>query len=263
MHLGHRIREKGVTVKHKVRLATRAATAGLLLSLILAGVALAATITVDGIREAAWDAGGTQSDADEAGISNELDLKTVEWTNDTSNFYFLIETYAGTLWDRFGLSDPYVLLCINNDNNTSTGTAYPGICPDSGYDRYVAIMGGSSLAVNVYDENFDPIAATTSAANAGAVTEIGVDLASLGFGGANCGSAPTRVFMDGQTFDPDDNVQDEGDIPVTCSAPSAVTLSSMKAQSQVDGLVRGLWALAGLVGLGSMGMLAMGRRRFK
>ena len=34
-------------------------------------------------------------------------------------------------------------------------------------DRYVAIMGGSSPAVSVYDENFDPIAATTSAANAG------------------------------------------------------------------------------------------------
>jgi hypothetical protein len=250
---------------------TRAAVAGLVLTVVLAGVALAATITVDGTREAAWDSGGSQSDLNENGgpptgddITNDgVDIRTIEWTNDTANFYFLIDTYVDTTWDLLGPNDAYVWFCVNNDNQSGTGSTYPGVCLSDGYDRYILVQGGPSLTVSVFDENFAPVAASTNVSTTGTVTELSIDLASLGFSGSNCGSAPTGVYMDGRTSDPDDNVQDFGDIPVTCGTPSAVTLSSMEAESQVDGVVRNLWALAGLIGMGSMGMLALAKRRLK
>jgi hypothetical protein len=202
----------------------------LILLMAIVSTALAITITVDGSRESAWDGGGTQSDPNEAAVTNDgVDLVRVQWTNDTSNMYFLFETYAITNWNRTP-QRPYIWMCMNTDNNTSTGSTFPGVCPGSGYDRYVLIEGPTPLSVTVYDELFGVIGAATSVvATSGAITELSIDNASLGFTSTNCGLASSSVLMDGRTNDPDDNVRDTEDIPLTCGDPTAISMSSFYA----------------------------------
>jgi len=233
---------------------------GVLVLVVPPGVQ-AITIVVDGTRESAWDSGGSQGDGDEAGITNNgVDIETIEWTNDTSNFYFLVETYSNTDWSRVP-DAPYVWWCINNDDNIGTGTSFSGVCLGSGYDRYIKIAGPTPLTVAVYDSGFNIIAATTSVATSGAITEMSVDNASLGFISGNCGSAPTGVYMDGRTNDPDDNVQDAGDIPLTCGIPTAITLSSFTARPALGSSVVVALVAVGLLGVGVVGTLALVRRR--
>jgi hypothetical protein len=222
--------QRGVIAMRKLR---KASIAAILLALLAVGTAFALTIVVDGVREAAWDAGaGDQADPNESGVTNEgVDITRFQWTNDTSNFYFLIETSATTDWNRVPLR-PYIWICVNNDNDILTGTSFPGVCLESGYDQYIQIEGPIPLTVSVFDENFNPVAATTSAATVGTITEVSIDLAALGFDGTNCGLAPMGVYMDGRTLDPDDNVTDQGDVPVTCGVPTAINLQSFHVTGQ-------------------------------
>jgi len=200
----------------------------LILLMAIVSTALAITITVDGSRESAWDGGGTQSDPNEAAVTNDgVDLVRVQWTNDLSNMYFLFETYADTPWNRIP-DPPYIWMCMNTDNNTSTGSTFPGVCPGSGYDRFVKIEG-DPLRVRVFNSTFGLVPATTSVATSGSITELSIDNASLGFTSANCGLASSSVFMDGRTGDPDDNVRDTEDIPLTCGDPTAISMTSFDA----------------------------------
>ena len=207
----------------------------LLVAMILMGataVVYAITISVDGTREAAWDGGGSQSDPNEPTITNDgVDLQAVEWTNDTSNFYFLFQTYADVTWDLPGFTDAELILCINSDNNTSTGTSLPAQCLGSGYDYYVRIIGPTPT-VTVYNSASVPIPATTNVAFAGTITELSVDLVSLGLDSANCGPMLVGVYFDGQTQDPDDNILDGADVPMSCGSPTAVTLQNISASGQ-------------------------------
>ncbi len=200
---------------------------------LVTAVAYAITITIDGTREAAWDGGGTVSDPDEGLITNQgVDITRLQWTNDTTNFYFLIETLATTDWNRLP-QRPYLWICINNDNSTLTGSTNPGICLTSGYDRYILVEGPTPLTVTVMDSTFAPIVATTNVATIGGFTELSVDLASLGFNAGNClATVPTGIYFDGRTNDRDDNVEDGGDVSMGCGAPTAITLQTADANSQ-------------------------------
>jgi hypothetical protein len=221
--------QRGVIAMRKLR---KASIAAILLALLAVGTAFALTIVVDGVREATWDAGaGDQTDLNEGPITNDgVDIVRFQWTNDTSNFYFLIQTSLNTDWNRLP-QQPYIWICVNNDNNTGTGTAFPGVCLGSGYDRYIQIAGPTPLTVSVFDENFASVGGGT-AATAGTITEVSVDLVVLGFDSTNCGLAPMGVYMDGRTGDPDDNVTDLGDVPVTCGGPTAINLQSFQVTGQ-------------------------------
>ncbi len=214
---------------------TRRVFVMVLVALMLVGVtavAYAITITVDGSREAAWGGGGSANDPNEVDVTNDgVDVQIVEWTNDTTNFYFLIETYAAVTWDLTGFTDAELILCINNDNNVATGSSLPGQCLGTGYDRYIQIVGPTPT-INVFDSNFNPVAATTDIAFNGTITEISIDAASLGLSSANCGSMLMGVYFDGQTQDPDDNVLDGGDIPITCGSPTAISLQNIAVSGQ-------------------------------
>lgn len=219
----------------------------LLVMAVLVGgtaVAYAITITIDGVRETAWDGGGSQSDPNEGTITNDgVDLQTVQWTNDTSKFYFLFQTYVDVTWDLTGFTDAELILCVNSDNDTSTGTNLPGQCIGSGYERYVRIIGPTPTA-SVFDSAGAPIAATTNVAFDGTIVEFSIDLVSLGLNSGNCGPMLVGVYFDGQTQDPDDNVLDTSDVPITCGSPTAVTLQNISAAGQSVVLP---FALSGLV----------------
>jgi hypothetical protein len=210
-----------------------------LLVFLTVGTALAITIIVDGVEEAVWTTGsggqtpGLAADVDEPGITNNgVDIKRIQWTNDQNNLYVLVETWANTDWNRVP-QQPYIWLCINNDNNPATGTNFPSVClSPSGYDRYVQIAGPTPLTVTVYDDAFNVIGATTQAGTAGVITEVAIDLASLGISSLNCGDMPTGIYMDGRTADPDDNVLDLSDVPMTCGGTTAISLQSLRAGDQ-------------------------------
>lgn len=233
-----------------------------LLSLVLVtAVAYAITIDIDGTREAAWDGGDSIGDLNETDITNDgVDVQTVEWTNDTSNFYFLIETHANTTWDLTGFTDAELILCLNNDNSLVTGSSLPDQCIGSGYDRYIQVVGPTPT-VNVFDGAFNPIAATTDIAFSGAITEISVDVTSLGLSSANCGTMLMGVYFDGQTQDPDDNVLDDSDFTITCGSPTAVTLQSFSAQGSLLPTMTWIVAISVLLGSLMIGVLVRLRRQ--
>jgi hypothetical protein len=197
-------------------------------------VAYAITINIDGIREAAWDGGGSVTDDNEVGVTNDgVDIEVIGWTNDTTNFYFLVSTYSTTGWnDNNGPDFPYLYFCLNTDNNVSTGTANICVLGSGGYDRYIRVAGPTPLTVTVFDHNFNALGATTNIATLTTITELSVDLASLGLSGSNCGSIPSSAYFDGRTGDPDDNVLDGSDFSMNCGSPTAVTLQSITASGQ-------------------------------
>lgn len=238
-------------MKKQFQLFKRATLLSLLLGVLVVGVAFAITITVDGTRESAWDGGGAVSDPNEGTITNDgVDLETIEWTNDGTNFYFLFKTFGTTSWNPAGPNDPYIILCIDNDNNDATGTSIiPTNCPGAGYDRYVQVYGGLSLSVEVYDDDYSSlILATTNVAYGGTdTTELSIDNASLGLSNANCGTMPTTVYMDGRTAAPDDNVSDSGDVALNCGSPTAITLESLSARN-----------INNMVAIGVAGVLVLG-----
>ncbi|MFQ5397978.1 MAG: hypothetical protein ACE5E7_00085 [Anaerolineae bacterium] len=201
---------------------------------MVTAVAYAITITIDGVRETAWNGGGSVTDNNEAGVTDDgVDVQTIEWTNDTTNFYLLLNTYAATGWNTNNGPDfPYIYFCLNTDNNVGTGTASICIQGAGGYDRYVRVSGPTPLTVTVFDQNFNTIAATTSVATSANITEVSVDLTSLGFSAGNCGSVPSSAYFDGRTPDPDDKVQDGSDFTMKCGNPTAITLQNVDVSSQ-------------------------------
>ena len=102
----------------------------LLLLAMVVGTAVvhAITIVVDGVREAVWDTGsgvqlpGIQNDINEVDITDGYDIEQFLWTNDQDNMYFLMQTFATTIWT--GTPIPTLVVCIDTDNNTTTGGSY-------------------------------------------------------------------------------------------------------------------------------------------
>jgi hypothetical protein len=264
-------------MKRKLQLLQIAATLGLVLSLVLAGVAYAITITVDGSREAAWNGSGGQTpgsvgDPNEASINDNVDIQTFQWTNNTSDFYFLIKVWAAApLMPALAPID----ICLD----TTPGTDIPvtnGIQRDrcsystgvSGIDTVVEayrLSNGTKL-VDVYDVTTDPptwLGSGTLGYNPAAtnpVVEIGVPLSLLGFGPGVCpASIPTVVYYDGGDTNPDDNLPDAGSINIGCGAPTAVTLESASARSGANAAIP--FAVAAVLLMVGAGMLVVLRRK--
>ena len=198
--------------------------------------ALAVTITVDGVKEAVWDAGdgggdvpGSQTDPDEGLITNGYDIQEFKWTNNASNMFFLMDTYATTIWT--GTPFPTLIICLDMDNNTATGGTYTNCAGMSGIDRSIS---ATRFGAEIYDSdpntgNFINVA---SLGRAGEITEIGAAFADLGLGTTfTCGGTiVAAVYFDNGIVDPDDNTPDTGTFNIGCGGPTAVGLANQSAE---------------------------------
>ena len=131
-------------MKKHVGLLRIAGLVSLLFGMLVVGIAYAITIAIDGVKESAWNGvggqtPGTQSDGDEPLITDNYDINEVKWTNDTTNLYILLETLANI--DINGGIGGRIFICMNTDNNTSTGFNFTGgICNNiQGADRRILI----------------------------------------------------------------------------------------------------------------------------
>jgi hypothetical protein len=215
-----------------LRKTTVAVTFAVLAALILSSVAFAIVIVVDGVRESAWDGVGGQTpgtvlDPNEAGITDGYDIQRFQWTNDSTKMYFLIQTFANTIFT--GNPIPTIFICLNTDN-LPTGGTYANCNGMTGIDRTVLI---NRSAVEVYnsDPNTGTVIGNGTRATATNTTEVSVNLSDLGFSNAFCPSnITTAIYFDNGIVDPDDNVPDSGTVTISCGAPTAVTLNSLQAQ---------------------------------
>lgn len=228
----------------------------LALALVLGtAVVHAITIVVDGVKEAAWDGEGGQTpgiqeDVNEPEIADGRDIKEFRWTNDGEYMYFLMETYANTIWT--GNPAPTLIICLDIDNNVSTGGTY-GNCDDmEGIDRSIIV---TRFGVEILDSDANTgINIETGNEQLGRATvyaEVAVELSTLGINAEVCNTGiRTAIYFDGGTTDPDDNLPDEGTFLMYCGAggpgdPTAVSLQSFTSVS------------SNLPAVGLVGMLAL------
>lgn len=246
---------------------------------IMATVASAITIVVDGDREAAWDGIGGQTpgsilDLNEVGINDNVDIQEFQWTNDQNNFYYLIRVWAAA--PLMPALAP-VNICLDTDNAVGTdipvsNAIYRDRCAYAsgvtGIDTIVEAyrLANGTTFVDVYNATTDPmtyLGAGTLGYAPGAtnpVVEISVPLALLGYGSGNCpGTIPTVVYYDGGDTNNDDNLPDTGSINTNCGLPTAVTLANTQA-SPLSGNNSALPLLA-VVLFGLTGMAIFAARR--
>jgi hypothetical protein len=263
-----------------VRKTSVAVTLVVILSLLMVGVAGAITIVVDGNQEAAWTTGvgaqvpGVATDLNEPAINDNVDIQTLRWTNDPTNFYFLVAT-----WATPPLMPPLapIDICLNTDNSGATdipasntiqrnrcsyGTGVTGI--DTVVEAYR--LNNGTLLADVYDVTtatptlvgtgvlgYNPAATTP-------VVEISVPLTSLGFGVGSCpATIPTVVYYDGGDTNPDDNLPDSGALNISCGDGTAVTLSSLQAQPTTSPVLP--VALVGVSAVALIGVIFLARRK--
>jgi hypothetical protein len=239
---------------------------GLALSLVTFSTGLAITITVDGVKEAAWNGVGGQTpgaaaDDDEGGISNDRDISSFMWTNNTTTMFFLMETYANTTYT--GNPAPTVVLCIDIDNNTGTGGSYANCNNMTGIDRSIVY---TRFGIELYngDPNTGTVIGTATVARQTAtnVNEFSVDLASLGIGSGNCTqNMPAVLYFDNGTTEPDDNTPNSGAMTIGCGGPTVIELSNLnaRANSAVPTILFAA-SVCLLIGAGSLYLIARRRK---
>jgi hypothetical protein len=246
-----------------------AALSAALLTLLMIGAALAATIVVDGQNtNNEWGSiTPVISDPNEPGIPDVVDVSNVYLTNDGDYMYWRIDTYsAPTRWRRTGSgSNPsYLMICLDIDNNINTGTSVSncnGLSQSAtmdGVDYILRIDGrqhntlnGVTLSVEACDNiECDVIDAdgTVAILNPGTnpptnseITELRVSLEDLGITSSNCTSTRTirvGMFFDGADTSDDDSVPDAGSFlaDIACS-PLSVTLASFQAEAAEQEIV--------------------------
>lgn len=241
----------------------------LVLALVLGtAVVHAITIIVDGDRESVWLTGsGSQtpggiSDPNETAIlEDNVDISMLRWTNDTTHMYFAVETHASPPRLSNFPTPTNLYICLDTDNNSSTGSTYANCNAVNGFDRYIYVPGTGTP--QVYNASFSLLGTGTLGYNPLASTpiiEIGVPMSLLGFGSGVCPSTINAViYYDNGTGDPDDNLPDAGSVVINCGSPTAVSLQSFTSASNnlpVIGLV-GMLALV----IVSFGLLIVRRER--
>ncbi len=203
-------------------------------SLLLTGVVYAITITVDGIKESAWDGQGSQT----PGVINDdlndtspgsYDLKEFRFTNDTTNMYFLVETADTQNWEG-GTSNGTIRICIDYKTGGSTTpgcsqglgsntdaflacTPYLANCQIRRWNgsSFVLVSGGTRDVA--YQES-------------GAITEFAVDIASL-MEGTCYSSMNASVYYDNGDYPTEDFIPGSGSFTMSCGSPTAVRVAHM------------------------------------
>lgn len=241
----------------------------LALGLFLVSTVYAVNITVDGIKDPSWSGGGgqtpgVQNDANEAGITDGYDVEQFLYTNNTTDMFFAIDTYANTIYS--GTPFPTVVICLDTDNNVATGGSYANCNGMSGIDRSIVLTGFSgTLLSQLYDG--DPNTgtditgtATMSQAYATDFTEVSVDLASLGLTGAACvNDIQAAIYFDNGITDPDDNTPDTGLITMSCGSPTAVAYKSAQTSvNQMSDLLN--WGITVVFGF-TLGLFMVRRKK--
>jgi hypothetical protein len=247
-------------MKHRIKPLVVLITS-LILILLMTGIAQAITITVDGTREAAWDGlggqtPGSQTDVDEGGIDNTKDISRIQWTNDTTYMYFLVQTHGNISFD--GDPQPAIYICLDTDNNSSTGDAYANCNGMTGIERTIRVrlsdVNTPPLTVRVTDgaPTGTQISSLQNAAYAGQYLELRVSLNDLGIDSAGACNQNIQgaVYFDGGTIDPDDNIPDSGTVSIGCGTPTAVTLSSTHTKPSRYPWMGIAVGAAGLIGVG-------------
>jgi hypothetical protein len=266
------------------------------MSLVVAGVVLALTITVDGdILDWTPSGGGpndalVHSDAHEADIPDLWNISDLFFTNNSSTIFFRWDTFDNT--DYLGT---FQLLCIDIDPNASPVTGgsiaqcngQAGV-PMTGVDYIVRIVdggpnnGGSmqlrrcATGVLLWQSCTIVSGSVLQFAFATSHSELSVRLQDIGYVSpfTGCpngqGSQPCTthigLYFDNGATPPDDNVPDTGDIvvligcggPGNCS-PTAITLNSLQAQPTTSPIVP--VALVGVSALALIGVVFVARRR--
>ncbi len=266
---------------HKTRLAWKAGVIAIVLALLMVGVAYAITIVVDGNREAAWNGSGGQipgviTDTNEISITDNVDISYTQWTNDQTNFYWLIG-----VWAPPPLMPPLAVIdiCLNKDNSVSTdipvtNTVQRDRCSYStgvsGIDTVVEayILNNGTQVVDVFNVTTFPktfigsgvlgYSQTTTTP----VVEISVPLSVLGFSNTNCpATIPMVEYYDGGDTNPDDNLPNSGTVNINCGGPTAITLSSLSAKSETENTTGLVLLTVAVLGLGALGFVAIRRRQ--
>ncbi|HLF90825.1 MAG TPA: hypothetical protein VI451_17910 [Anaerolineales bacterium] len=233
----------------------RAMIIAISLLLSITGIAYAITITVDGVRESAWDGGGSVSDdgGNEGTIRDGNDIDRVEFTNSTSYYFILLDTFANTIWDNPFGQDPSLYICINTDN-AATGASGVAQCDNgnmTGVDFILEFIGGPSITFNIYDSSFNPVNdPDKQIAFANDINEIRVSVSAIGLGIGNClTTMPTSIYFDNGVGDPEDYTPNNGTTDLGCGVPTAITLENLSAHSNnstvLVGLVAALFFVAG------------------
>jgi hypothetical protein len=252
----------------KQRLTTPVVIALLLVTATF-GIAYGVHIIIDG-NPADWPAPGPLAtkvtDPQEASTPDDTNVSAVWFTADTIAVFGRIDTYANTRWTPVTPPfSPYVVFCLDTDNNTATGRTV-GLCrnmPGVDYEfQIVGNNGSPTISLLKCDTTSCAVqAATTSVASQNNVTEFSAKLSDMGIDGANCtpsSTIPFAVYFDNADFPPDDNVPDSGTATITLSCPTAVRLVSSSA-AEAPSLLALPWAGGILSGLG----LALGLRSYR
>ncbi|MFN8596880.1 MAG: hypothetical protein U0559_11950 [Anaerolineae bacterium] len=266
---------------------------GVSLALLVVGIAVALSITVDG-NVADWTAGAlVASDLQEAAIPDQWNISALYFTNDTSHIYFRWDTYANASY-----LGTFQLVCIDIDPNALpvTGGSIPQCSNQVGVDYIVRItdggsnyLGGQNL-LHCSDTALQWQDCTPVVPNVplqfrftGLYSELGVGLADIGYttlplGTGNCPNSTSgqpctthiALYFDNGAVPPDDNVPDSGDLVVQigCAAggtpcsPTAVTLNNLEARPAETNTSAVVILGATLVlAFGALGTLAIRRRK--
>lgn len=241
----------------------RALALTLVCTILFASAVYAITIAVDGTKEAVWTTGengqtpGSQTDLNEGGITDGYDIEEFLWTNDQTNMYFLFDTYASTIWT--GNPEPTVILCIDTDNNTSTGGSYANCNNMSGIDYSVEIFRDPILGLRVIVYQGDPVNGTAVAggtvASVGDVTEISVALSDLGMDSVCQGGMRSAIYFDNGIGDPDDTTPDTGTFELICGSPTAVEVNALGSEGYA------VWGIGLASTIALLGAVVVSRRR--
>lgn len=262
---------------------------GLLFAAVVFGAAGAIMIAIDGIKEAAWSGSGgqtpgIQTDPNDASIDDRYDIKEIRWTNDAisgapyGHQYFLVETY-GNFHSTYPPSEPSLIICMDVDNNTTTGTTVSGYCNDmSGVDRRInASLWSLSVTIFRWTGSAWAVVSTPSGgmrsvafydSDSGGVAdlpyfEVGIDSQSLGItSGAECiGAMPSAVYFENGIIDAEDSTPDSGTFNMGCGTPTTISLQSAVAHPAGNFAFPLLIGAAVLVAGGVGGLIIALRRR--
>ncbi len=206
------------------------------LSLIFTGIVYAITITVDGIRESAWDGQGGQTPGNVADTTEDTtetmyDISRFQFTNNTSTMFFLLETVANTYWEG-GTSYGTVRICLDY---TTGGGSTPGCSFGQGSttDSYLTCTPYLS-SCQVRRWNGTTFALVTGASTAVAyqdkITEFSVDIASL-MEGTCYSNMNAFVYYDNGDLPSEDYVLNTGSFTMSCGNPNAISLSRAGART--------------------------------
>jgi hypothetical protein len=226
----------------------------------------------DGGVSSTCGTGGFPAQPAEPTIPGDNNIVTATMVMNSTTWYGLIQTdpVSPTVrFDRYtGGYDPYIQVCLDTDNNTTTGATIVNCMGMAGVDRILwlhknlgtLIVGYSTCASGSCGG--ESLAAGSAIATANNVVEFSVPLSVLNVNGSCTGSltVPWAVYFDNQSTPDDDNSPNAGFITFTQPCPTAVNLSNVSATAEPGNSLFAPLTALGLLGVIG-GMIVIRRRK--